>query len=134
MDFKEFYKLLDEVITKESSGIIPTKENFDSFLFNRYLSFYHPEIAVFLSKTANRVNWVVDSDEPQSAFNCLLGIFPKLPKRFIDYVKKTITDELKELKVKDEDIWIEARMNECSKREILDLIDYAKRSRKRKVV
>ena len=128
MDFKEFYKLLDVAVTKCSCDIVPSKENFDNFLFNRYLSFYHPQVAVFLTKTTNKVNWVVDNEDPQMSFKCYKGILPKMPKMFIEYIKKPITDRLKELKVKDEDIYREAKLNECSKREILDLIEYAKRS------
>ena len=128
MDFKDFYKLLDDVLTKNDSGITPSKENFDSFLFNRYLSFYHQQVAVLLTKTTNNINWIVDEEEPQMAFKAYKSVLPKMPKRFIEYVKKNITDILKDLKVKDEDIYREAKLNECSKREILELIEYAKRS------
>lgn len=128
MDFKDFYKLLDDALTKNDSGITPSKENFDSFLFNRYLSFYHPEFCKILSKTTNRTGWVVDGETPQMAYKCFKNMLPKLPKKFIEYIKKPVSDKLKELNVKDEDIYIEAKLNECSKREILDIIDYAKRS------
>ena len=34
MDFKEFYKLLDEAITKEPSDVTASEDNYNSFIFN----------------------------------------------------------------------------------------------------
>ena len=128
MNFNEFYKLLDEAITKEHSNIIPSKDNYNTFIFNRYLSFYHPEIAIHISKTSNRNAWIPDGDNEDMAFKCIKSILPKLPKHFIDYVKKPITNKINDIGISEVEIMQEAKFNECSKREILDLINYAKRS------
>lgn len=122
MDFKEFYKLLDEAITKESSGVIPSDENYNQFIFNRYLSFYHPQIAIFLSKTSNRTNWIPEGDDEEMSFKCLRSILPKLPKKFIQYIKKPAINFDDELEISDEVIKEEAAFLECSKREIRILL------------
>lgn len=122
MDFKEFYKLLDEAITKESSGVIPSDENYNQFIFNRYLSFYHPHVAIFLSNTANRTNWIPEGDDEEMSFKCLKSILPKFPKKFIQYIKKPAINFDDELEISDEVIKEEAAFLECSKREIRILL------------
>lgn len=125
MDFKEFYKLFGEALTKEKSGIIPSDENFNVFLMNRYLSFVAPELAVHIAKTTNRMGFIPDED---SAFYCIKGVLPKLPKVFIEYVKKPAVVAAQELNFSDEEIYEEAKFNECSKREIRNIIlSYDKR-------
>ena len=129
MNFKDFYKLLDEVMTKDDSGIFPTNENYSQFLMNRYLSFYHPEIAVHISKTTNIMNWIPESDDENMSFKCIKSVIPKIPKVFIQYQKKPSVIINEELGVYEDEITEEAKLNECSKREIRFLIsDYAKRS------
>lgn len=129
MDFKEFYKLLDEAITKEKSDVVASEENYNSFIFNRYLSFYHPQIAILLAKTTNRNNWIPDENDEEMSFKCMKGILPKLPKSFIQYVKKPAVIVAQELEITEDDIREEAVFHECSKREIRNLIlEYAKRS------
>ena len=129
MDFKEFYKLLDEAITKEVSDVVVSEENYNSFIFNRYLSFYHPQIAILLAKTTNRVHWIPDGEDEEMSFKCVKGILPKLPKAFIQYVKKPAVVAAQELEITEDEIKDEAAFLECSKREIRNLIlDYAKRS------
>lgn len=126
MDFKEFYKLLGEALTKEESGIEPNKENYNVFLMNRYLSFYHPEIAIHISKTTNRLGFIPDCGEE---FYCIKSILPKLPNTFIEYVKKPSVIATQNLNFSDEEIYTEAKLNECSKREIRNMIlNYEKRS------
>lgn len=129
MDFKEFYKLLDEAITKEDSGVVASEENYNPFIFNRYLSFYHPQIAILLSKTTNRIHWIPDGDNEKMSFDCMKNILPKLPKVFIEYIKKPAVVVSQELEISEDEIKDEAAFLECSKREIRNLIlDYAKRS------
>lgn len=129
MDFKEFYKLLDEAITKEQSGVTASEDNYNSFIFNRYLSFYHPQISVLIAKTTNRTHWIPDGEDEQMAFKCMKCILPKLPKVFIQYVKKPAVVAAQELEISEDEIKEEAAFLECSKREIRNLIlDYAKRS------
>lgn len=129
MDFKEFYKLLDEAIAKEPSCVTASEDNYNSFIFNRYLSFYHPQISILISKTTNRVHWIPDGDDEEMSFKCMKGIIPKLPKAFIQYVKKPAVVAAQELEISEDAIKEEAAFLECSKREIRNLIlDYAKRS------
>lgn len=132
MDFKEFYKLLDEAITKEVSDIKPSDDNYNLFLMNRYLSFYHSEIAIHIAKTTNRLGFIPDEE---NSFQCVKSVLPKLPKMFIQYVKKPAVISAQELEYSEDDIFGEARLQECSKREIRNIIlDYAKRSGKRETV
>ena len=137
MNFKEFYKLLDEAITKDESDIMISDENYNPFIFNRYLSFYHPQIAILLAKTTNRVHWIPDGENEEMSFKCMKGILPKLPKAFIQYIKKPAVVAAQELEITEDEIKDEAMYLECSKREIRNLIleiekdlttDYAKRS------
>lgn len=129
MDFKEFYKLIDGALTKEKTDVTPSGENYANFIFNRYLSFYHPQIAIYIAKTSNRTNWLPCSDEEQMSWLGMKALLPKLPKSFIQYVKKPSVVAAQELNVSEDVIKEEAMFNECSKREIRDLIfNYAKRS------
>jgi hypothetical protein len=138
MDFKEFYKLIDEATTKEKSDVVPSGENFNLFLFNRYLSFIAPEMCVFLSKTSNRFGFIPDGDKENEAFNFIKASLPKLPKMFIEYIKKPAVVSSQKCGFTEDDIYLEAKLNECSKREIRNMIlekdNYAKRSRKRKTI
>lgn len=88
MDFKEFYKLLDVALTKEKTDITPSEENYNNYIFNRYLSFYHPEIAIYITKTSNRINWLPHGDNEEMSWKGIRALLPKLPKTFIQYVKK----------------------------------------------
>ena len=129
MDFKEFYKLLDEAIAKEPTDVVASEENYNAFIFNRYLSFYHPQIAILLAKTTNRVHWIPEGEDEEMSFKCMKGILPKLPKAFIQYVKKPAVVAAQTLEITEDEIKDEAMFLECSKREIRNLIlDYAKRS------
>ena len=129
MEFKEFYRLLDEVITKEDSNLVPTEENYNPFILNRYLSFYHPQISVLICKTSNKIGWIPDGDNPLMSYKGIKSLFPKLPKAFIQYVKKPAVVAAQELEITEDEIKDEAAFLECSKREIRNLIlDYAKRS------
>ena len=129
MDFKEFYMLLNEAIAKEPSDVVASEENYNAFIFNRYLSFYHPQIAILLAKTTNRVHWIPDGEDEEMSFKCMKGILPKLPKAFIQYIKKPAVVAAQKLEISEDEIKDEAAFLECSKREIRNLIlDYAKRS------
>jgi hypothetical protein len=82
-----------------------------------------------IAKTTNRTHWIPDGEDEQMAFKCMKGILPKLPKAFIQYVKKPAVIASQELEITEDEIKDEAAFLECSKREIRDLIlDYAKRS------
>jgi hypothetical protein len=96
MDFKDFYKLLDEAMTKDKSDVVPTGDNFNLFLMNRYLSFIAPEVAVYLSETSNKLGFIPDSENAEMAFSGIKAILPKLPKMFINYVKKPAVNAAQE--------------------------------------
>ncbi len=129
MDFKDFYKLLDEVMEKEPSGVTPSDENYNNFLMNRYLSFICPEMSVIISKTSNIINWLPESHDEVVSYKGIKSIIPKIGKRYIEYIRKPVVVAANTLEIPEEDITLEAKLNECSKREIRNLIlDYAKRS------
>ena len=71
MDFNEFYSLLNEAITKDKSNVTPSDENFNIYLMNRYLSFYHSEIAIHIAKTTNRLGFIPDDED---AYYCIKSI------------------------------------------------------------
>ena len=137
MQFTEFFSLLDEALTKDKSNIMPDNENFNVFLMNRYLSFVAPEMAIYIAKTSNRLGFIPD-DDIEIEYNTIKSILPKLPKMFIEYVKKPSVIATQKSDFSEEDIFREAKLNECSKREIRNMIlekdNYAKRSRKRKTI
>ena len=129
MDFKDFYKLLNEAIDKEPSGVVPTEETYNNFLMNRYLSFTIPEMAIIISKTSNVNGWLPQSHDEIIAYKGIKSIVPKLGKRYIEYVRKPVVEAANTLEIREDDITLEAKLHECSKREIRNLIlDYAKRS------
>ena len=129
MDFKEFYKLLNGAITKEEIDVVPTSENFNTFLFNRYLSFYHPEITIHVAKTSNKLGFLPDDGDEEIAWKTIRAILPKLPNTFIQYIKKPAVVAAQNCDFDEDQIFIESKFNECSKREIRNMIlDYAKRS------
>ena len=132
MDFNEFYKLLNEAMTKEKSHITPSSENYNPFLLNRYLSFIAPEMCIHLAKTSNRFGFIPDCDKEEMSYNSIKAMIPKLPKIFIEYIKKPVVIATKKHNFDEEEIFLEAKLNECSKREIRNMIldndNYAKRS------
>ena len=130
MEHKEFYKLLNQVMTKKDSKITPTEDNYNGYLMNRYLSFHSEYMPIILSRTTNIMGWIPESDDPEMNYKCIKNILPIIPKNYIKYIKKPAVVLSKEHDITQEQIEDEARYYECSKREIRALIlDYCTKNK-----
>lgn len=118
MKFDEFYKLLREVLDKVASGVQPTHENFNLYLANRYLSFYHPELAKLVNETSNKLGVSLEHTEGESAFEYLCAVVPKVKYKYIKYIKKPATENQRNKSIKDDEITELAEAKELSTREI----------------
>ena len=131
MDFKEFYKLLDSTFDKSEVDVFPSNQNFDLYLFTRYISFYgNTYIADWVSKTFNKSGWLPDSQNEQMAWLGISSMIPKMPKRFIQYVKRRMVNEKQQV-ISQQQLTDYAKFFECSQRQIKDLILTIKENGKR---
>lgn len=131
MDFKEFYKLLDSTFDKSEVDVFPSNQNFDLYLFTRYISFYgNTQIADWVSKTFNKSGWLPDSQNEQMAWLGISSMIPKMPKRFIQYVKRRMVNEKQQV-IPQQQLTDYAKFFECSQRQIKDLILTIKENGKR---
>lgn len=91
--FPEFYRLLDEILTKRPCGVAPTEDNFDAYLMNRYVSFYSPALAAFVDSTANRLGFFeCCGGDPAAEFRLLKAVVPRVPSRRVKYVSRKRED------------------------------------------
>lgn len=118
MDFKEFYELLDSATTKRETNLVPSEENFNVFLFCRFLSFMNPILAVYLDETINRKNWLPEDDDLEVRFKGIRSVLPKMPKMFCKYVKHPTFNNQERLDYTEEELREEARLRQCSVREL----------------
>ena len=118
MDFKEFYELLDSATTKRETNLVPSEENFNVFLFCRFLSFMNPILAVYLDETINRKNWLPEDDDLEIRFKGIRSVLPKMPKMFCKYVKHPTFNNQERLDYTEEELREEARLRQCSVREL----------------
>lgn len=118
MKFDEFYKLLREVLDKVSCGVEPSEDNFNMFLANRYLSFYHPELAKLINETSNKLPVASNHQNGESAFEYLKAVVPKVKYKFIKYIKKPAVENQRNMGVSDEEIREIAAYKELSTREV----------------
>lgn len=118
MDFKEFYELLDSATTKRETKLVPSEENFNVFLFSRFLSFMNPILAVYLDETINRKNWLPEDDDLEVRFKGIRSVLPKMPKMFCKYVKHPTFNNQERLDYTEEELREEARLRQCSVREL----------------
>lgn len=118
MDFKEFYELLDSATTKRETKLVPSEENFNVFLFSRFLSFMNPILAVYLDETINRKNWLPEDDDLEIRFKGIRSVLPKMPKMFCKYVKHPTFNNQERLDYTEEELREEARLRQCSVREL----------------
>lgn len=118
MDFKEFYELLDSATTKRETNLVPSEENFNVFLFCRFLSFMNPILAVYLDETVNRKNWLPEDDDLEIRFKGIRSVLPKMPKMFCKYVKHPTFNNQERLDYTEEELREEARLRQCSVREL----------------
>lgn len=124
MNFPEFYKVLKHIINKEKLDINITEENFNLFMINRYLSFYHPNICKLINEYSNNYDIHNMYLKPQDGFDFINAIIPKLPYKFIQYVKKPSVSNLRKNDISDEEVENLASVMEMSKREIRNMLQY----------
>lgn len=123
MDFPQFFKVLDSVITKSDIDFSLTEDNYQQFLINRYLSFISPQACILVNQVFNDMSsFPFETQEEQ--YRLTKAVFPKMRKQFIKYKRKPSVEKLKELEITDEEIEALASMLEVSKREIRDEISF----------
>ena len=119
MNWGQFFTLLRSLFTKEVLDIEPTDENFALFLVNRYISFYHPNLCIYIDEVMNRYDKAQLLLDPALAYKTLRAVLPKLPYTKISYVKKVISERAQNTGITDEQLKHLADLLEVSKREIL---------------
>lgn len=119
MNWAHFFILLRSLFTKEVVDIEPADENFPLFLVNRYISFYHPNLCIYIDEVMNRYDKAQLLLEPKLAYQTLRAILPKLPYSRISFVRKDVSEQAKNKNVSDEELKQIADLLEISKREVL---------------
>lgn len=119
MEWPQFFNLLRSVFTKEEPEVEPTDDNFPIFLVNRYISFAHPNLCIYIDEMVNRNDKAQFLTDPKTAYYTLRAILPKLPYTRINYVKKTVSEQAHNKGVSDDQLKHLADLLEVSKREIL---------------
>lgn len=116
--FPEFFTLLKSIFTKEPVSILPKEDNFNYRLALRYISFYHPNLCIYIDEVLNRHDKESMMTDPAICYKTFRAIIPKLPWIKIPFVRKGVTNILKEYNITDEEIKHLAELLECSKREV----------------
>ena len=125
MDFPLFFKVLNNIITKNDDFIKDMtidEESYDQYLCNRYLSFYHPALIDLVNETSNKQNYIPKGEEPLGCYRFTKAYFPKLPSRKIDYHKKPVSKKIQDLGITEEDLRLLAQKKEISVRELKSLL------------
>jgi len=103
---------------------IDDESQFNSYLINRWLSMYSPEVATIVNSTGN---WLYSIFEDKRLYyNFLINVIPKLRRKHINYVKKKKPEEQED---EDNNAELLAQTLEISRREINDYIDYERQHR-----
>ena len=121
MNFDEFFPLLKSIFTKKCVNIIPTAENFNTYLAIRYISFYHPSLCEVLNETLNRYKINAGFNTPEDGYKFLMALIPKLPYKHIKYEKKQAIANQRKKDISDETIKKLADYLEISQREIRNI-------------
>lgn len=130
INFPEFYKLLQQLITKRDSGIEPDKENFNRFLMTRYISFYPaPFMAAYVNEYLNRryVSNFADKQGEAVQFSYMNTIIPQMPYNRIKYTKKKKSSITYENGLDEEELLRLAKFRSVGKQEILKEIEELKK-------
>ncbi len=91
---------------------------FSSFMLNRWLSMYSPEVAITVNETTNKYQQVFQNKK--QLFDFYVTIYPKLKSKKIPYIKKSKEDKTKEDLDK---IRLIASSKELSQREVMQMMD-----------
>ena len=128
MNFPEFYRLLDEILTKRPCGVAPTEDNFDAYLMNRYVSFYDPSMAALVNSTSNRLGFFeCCGGDPAAEFRLLKAVVPRVPRRRVNYVSR----KREEAKAPDPALAEYALAFGLSLREVEDMVETGRLLRER---
>lgn len=118
MNFDEFFPLLKSIFTKNECSIVPSADNFNTYLAARYVSFYHPSLNELLNETLNNYKINQLFLNPEDGYKFLKGLIPKLPYKHIKYIKKENVQKQREMNISDESIKKIASYLELSQREV----------------
>lgn len=122
MNFDEFFPLLKSIFTKKQCNILPTAENFNTYLATRYISFYHPSLCELLNESINKYKINAAFNEAEDGYKFLMGLIPKLPYKHINYEKKQAVKQQRDKHISDETVTRLARYFELSEREIRNIL------------
>ena len=128
MDFSAFYKLLNNVVTKNDNIIEDIEINGDTYnqyLMNRYLSFYHPALLELVNQGLNKQFLIPNGEDLVASYKYTKSLFPKLAFKKIDYHKKANTEKIENFNISEEDIALLAAKKEMSVRELKEILKFA---------
>lgn len=115
-----FFQLQNKLFysKKDNAGYLDTEgeQAFVPFLFNRWLSFYNANMAVFTNETLNRYTSIFEDKQQQ--YRLYYNLIPRLKYKRIAYIKK-----VKKNKEEDEDLSLIAKNNNISIRELKQYVD-----------
>jgi|TARA_R110000868_G_scaffold138335_3_gene352399 hypothetical protein len=89
------------------------ESTFSSYMINRWVSMYSPEMANMVNQTTNK--YVNIFNTKQEFFNFYISVYPRLHQKRINYIKKTKSEKEKE---EDEMLPLIAKAQEMSLREV----------------
>ncbi len=127
MDFHAFYKVLNNVITKNDKVIEDIEigvDTYNQYLMNRYLSFYDPVLLDLIDQSLNKQFFIPNGDDLFASYKFTKSVIPKMPSKKIDYHKKASTNKIQNLSISDEDIFLLAQKKEMSVRELKELLKF----------
>ena len=123
MNFDEFFPLLKSIFTKNNCNIMPTAENFNTYLAVRYISFYHPSLCEILNESINKFKINSMFNDAEDGYNFLKALIPKLPYKHIKYIKKESVQNQRNKNISDEVIAKIANHLEVSRREVRHILE-----------
>lgn len=125
MDFQEFFILLRNLFEKKEIDIEPGEDNFNPYLAARYISFIHPSFCEMMNETLNKTRPRKRELKAKEAYRLLMLMIPTMDMGFIDYVKKRVSNTLRENNITDAEIKELSEYYEISPREVKRYIDRA---------
>lgn len=92
---------------------VDVTDEYNPYMLNRWLSMYSPDIAFIINETVNINQPIIEEDN----YNYLFNLLPSRRKCRIAYIKKT---KEKVEKADESDVDVKAKVQELSKREVLN--------------
>lgn len=122
--FPEFQSLLKSIFTKEDADVVPEMGNFPTYLALRYISFYHPKLALFVNETLNNYDLMQSMPDQVDVYKLIKAVIPKAPWRFIKYASKKKSKTQYKEGVSEEQLKQFAELLEISTREVRQYFRY----------